>query len=274
MPKTRRRRADREQFWRDTIAAWKESGQSVPRSAPPAGSPRPPSSPGGANSPDREQSPNAPAPPAPSPSFAAVRVIPDPTVEIVAPRRAGRPRPGRGRPGRRRPARRRARGWAVLTLGLTGRIWICTDAARRPQELRRAPGGGDLPPGQGPALGRPVRVPQQARGPAEDPGLAGGRVRPLPPPAGEGDVRLPDRRHRRGEHHRDRTGDDPRRDRTRVGEAAAAVRTPGRRVIDSGFRPDRRNPRAGSRVPRVWRPHPTPTPNSPPSGPRSRTCGG
>ena len=29
MPKTVRRHADREQFWRDTIAAWKESGQSV-----------------------------------------------------------------------------------------------------------------------------------------------------------------------------------------------------------------------------------------------------
>ena len=29
MPKTRRRRADRDQFWRDTITAWKESGQTV-----------------------------------------------------------------------------------------------------------------------------------------------------------------------------------------------------------------------------------------------------
>jgi len=29
MPKTRRRRADRDQFWRDIIAAWKEPGQSV-----------------------------------------------------------------------------------------------------------------------------------------------------------------------------------------------------------------------------------------------------
>ena len=28
MPKTRHRR-EREQFWRDTIAAWKESGQTV-----------------------------------------------------------------------------------------------------------------------------------------------------------------------------------------------------------------------------------------------------
>ena len=29
MPKTRHRREDREQFWRDTIAAWNASGQSV-----------------------------------------------------------------------------------------------------------------------------------------------------------------------------------------------------------------------------------------------------
>jgi hypothetical protein len=29
MPLTRHRRADREQFWRDTITAWKVSGQSV-----------------------------------------------------------------------------------------------------------------------------------------------------------------------------------------------------------------------------------------------------
>ena len=29
MPKTRRRNQAREQFWRDTIAAWRQSGQSV-----------------------------------------------------------------------------------------------------------------------------------------------------------------------------------------------------------------------------------------------------
>jgi hypothetical protein len=29
MPKTRRRRAARNQFWRDTVAAWQESGQAV-----------------------------------------------------------------------------------------------------------------------------------------------------------------------------------------------------------------------------------------------------
>jgi len=78
------RRVHRDQFWRETIAAWKASGQSVTafcaarglaeatfyvkrraldrhthdstRSAPPAG-----------------------------PTFAAVRVIPDPTVEILVP---------------------------------------------------------------------------------------------------------------------------------------------------------------------------------------------
>jgi hypothetical protein len=29
MPKTRRHNSSREQFWRDTITAWKASGQSV-----------------------------------------------------------------------------------------------------------------------------------------------------------------------------------------------------------------------------------------------------
>lgn len=84
MPKTsRRRRGD--QFWRDTVAAWKESGQSVTAFCAARGI--------GASTffakrrklARRGRLQNAPAPPAPNPSFAAVRVIPDPTVEIVVP---------------------------------------------------------------------------------------------------------------------------------------------------------------------------------------------
>jgi hypothetical protein len=84
MPKTARRsRGD--QFWRDTIAAWKESGQTVTAFCAARGI--------GESTffakrraltrPDR--SPNAPASPRPIPSFAAVRVIPDLMVEIVVP---------------------------------------------------------------------------------------------------------------------------------------------------------------------------------------------
>src|SRR5690242_11941432 len=84
MPKTRRRRADREQFWRDTIADWKASGQSVrafcatrriseatffARHREPAG-------------PERPSLTTAPARPS---SFAAVRVIPASTAEVVLP---------------------------------------------------------------------------------------------------------------------------------------------------------------------------------------------
>ena len=83
MPKIRRRCAD--QFWRDTIAAWKESGQTITAFCAARGLgestffakrralARP------------ERLPNAPVSPTTSPSFAAVRVIPDPTVEIVVP---------------------------------------------------------------------------------------------------------------------------------------------------------------------------------------------
>ena len=84
MPKTRRRRADREQFWRDTIAGWKASGQSVrafciarriseatffARRRELAG-------------PERPSQTTAPAR---SPSFAPLRVIPDPSAEVVLP---------------------------------------------------------------------------------------------------------------------------------------------------------------------------------------------
>ena len=85
MPKARRRRADRDQFWRETIAAWKESGQTITAFCTARGL--------GASTffakrrelARRDQPPNALALPTPNPSFAAVRVIPDLTVEITVP---------------------------------------------------------------------------------------------------------------------------------------------------------------------------------------------
>src|SRR5438477_13188799 len=82
MPKTRHRRADREQFWCDTIAAWKESGQTVTAFCAARGV-------GQATfyarrrELARRDQPGQRAAAAPSPAFAAVRVIPDPTVEVV-----------------------------------------------------------------------------------------------------------------------------------------------------------------------------------------------
>src|SRR3954464_2676320 len=79
------RRSRGDQFWRDTIAAWKKSGQTVTAFCAARGIgestffakrrvlTRP------------DCSPDAPASPRPIPSFAAVRVIPDPMVEIVVP---------------------------------------------------------------------------------------------------------------------------------------------------------------------------------------------
>lgn len=84
MPKTVRRHADREQFWRDTIAAWKASGQSVRAFCAARGV-------GQASFYARRRDlagrdhPRPTAAPVPSPAFAAVRVIPDPTIEIVLP---------------------------------------------------------------------------------------------------------------------------------------------------------------------------------------------
>jgi hypothetical protein len=84
MPKTLpRRRTD--QFWRDTIAAWKESGQSVTTFCTARGLGESTFFAKRRELAREGQSPNAPIPRRPSPSFAAVRVIPDPTVEIVVP---------------------------------------------------------------------------------------------------------------------------------------------------------------------------------------------
>src|SRR5688572_15186348 len=84
MPKAHRR-ADRDQFWRDMIAAWKDSGQSVTAFC---AARRLGESTFFAKRRELarlEQSSASPPQPGPSPSFAAVRVIPDPTIEIVVP---------------------------------------------------------------------------------------------------------------------------------------------------------------------------------------------
>jgi hypothetical protein len=80
VPRTRRRRAD--QFWRDTITAWKESGQSVTAFCTARGLGESTFFAKRRALARRDRSPNALAPP---PSFAAVRVIPDATIEIVVP---------------------------------------------------------------------------------------------------------------------------------------------------------------------------------------------
>jgi transposase len=85
MPKTVRRRADREQFWRDTITAWKESGQSVRAFCAARGVAEATFFARRRELADREQSTRPTATHVPSPSFAAVRLIPDPAIEIVIP---------------------------------------------------------------------------------------------------------------------------------------------------------------------------------------------
>ena len=84
MPKTRRRRADREQFWRDTIAAWKSSGQSVRAFCAARGITEAIFFARRRELANCEQ-PRRQAGPAQPPSFAAVRVIPEPSAEVVMP---------------------------------------------------------------------------------------------------------------------------------------------------------------------------------------------
>src|SRR5262245_32867945 len=84
MPKTRRRQANRDQFWRDAITAWKESDLTVPAFCAARGLCESTFFAKRRELARRNPSPNAPAP-APNPSFAAVRVTSDPTVEIVVP---------------------------------------------------------------------------------------------------------------------------------------------------------------------------------------------
>jgi hypothetical protein len=85
MPKTRRRRADREQYWRDTIAAWKASGQSISAFCAGRGVAQATFFTWRRRLASRDPAPCPAAPAAAIPSFAAVRVIPDPTIELVLP---------------------------------------------------------------------------------------------------------------------------------------------------------------------------------------------
>ena len=84
MPRTRRRNKVREQFWRDTIAAWRRSGQSVRAFCDARGV-----SEATFFARRRELADQQPPPgqtgPAPAPQFVPVHVVPDPTIEVVLP---------------------------------------------------------------------------------------------------------------------------------------------------------------------------------------------
>jgi hypothetical protein len=84
MPKTRRRNQAREQFWRDTVAAWRESGQSVRAFCAARGVSEATFFARRRELTDREAS-QRPISPAPAPQFVPVRVLPDPTLEVVLP---------------------------------------------------------------------------------------------------------------------------------------------------------------------------------------------
>ena len=84
MPKTRRRRADREQFWRDTIAAWKSSGQSVRAFCAARGVSEATFFARRRELANCEQTRRQAGPAQPT-SFAAVRVIPEPSAEVEMP---------------------------------------------------------------------------------------------------------------------------------------------------------------------------------------------
>jgi hypothetical protein len=84
MPKIRRRPADREQFWRETITTWKESGQSIRAFCAARGIAEATFFVKRRELARREQ-PAQPVALTPSPSFAAVRVIAEPVVEVVLP---------------------------------------------------------------------------------------------------------------------------------------------------------------------------------------------
>jgi transposase len=84
MPKTRRRNKAREQFWRDTIAAWQESGQSVRAFCADRGVSEATFFARRREFIDRKPAgPSADQPPAPL--FVPVHVVPDPTIEVLIP---------------------------------------------------------------------------------------------------------------------------------------------------------------------------------------------
>ena len=84
MPKTRRRNQAREQFWRDTVAAWRQSGQSVRAFCAARGVSEATFFARRRELLDRAALPQ-PTAPAPAAQFVPVKVVPDPTVEIVLP---------------------------------------------------------------------------------------------------------------------------------------------------------------------------------------------
>src|SRR5262249_52957366 len=85
MPKTRRHNSSRDQFWRDMITAWKASGQSVRAFCAARGLSEATFYARRRELAGREQRTTSDTPSGPPPAFAAVRIIPDPTVEVVLP---------------------------------------------------------------------------------------------------------------------------------------------------------------------------------------------
>lgn len=85
MPKTRCRNPSREQFWRSTVTAWKASGQSVRAFCAARGLSEATFYARRREIANRELPTTSETPSEPSPTFAAVRVLPDPTVEVVLP---------------------------------------------------------------------------------------------------------------------------------------------------------------------------------------------
>ncbi len=84
MPKARRRNQAREQFWRDTVAAWRQSGQSVRAFCAARGVSEATFFARRRELIDRAPLPQPPAP-APAAPFVPVNVVPDPTAEVVLP---------------------------------------------------------------------------------------------------------------------------------------------------------------------------------------------
>jgi hypothetical protein len=84
MPRTRRRNQAREQFWRDTIAAWRQSGQSIRAFCAAHGVCEATFFARRRELLDREPSGSSASPP-PAPAFVPVKVVPDPTAEVVLP---------------------------------------------------------------------------------------------------------------------------------------------------------------------------------------------
>ena len=84
MPKTRRRNQAREQFWQDTVAAWRQSGQSVRAFCAARGVSEATFFARRRELIDRAPLPQ-PAAPARAAQFVPVNVVPDPTAEVVLP---------------------------------------------------------------------------------------------------------------------------------------------------------------------------------------------